>query len=151
MWKANEFFPTGKLEAFVNLRQAKWDDLLNLCTLSKGLPRKLVGYRAWGCVHKSQQSYLDLPLSEVKWTFWGSAVWVSHFVLGFRSGVVDASLPPSFSHFSFQRVGLQIDGEQFPTPGNCMRIFTIFRKSELRAVLSFWIFEISSLISCLLS
>lgn len=43
MWKANEFSPSGKLEAFVSPRHAKRDDLLISCALSKGLPGKLVG------------------------------------------------------------------------------------------------------------
>lgn len=61
---------------------------------------------------ESQQSCLDLPVAEVKQTF--GVLLFRYLILSssFRSGVVDASSPPSFSHFSFQRVGLQIDGEQ---------------------------------------
>lgn len=101
---------------------------------------------------ESQQSCLDLPVPEVNRPF--GILLFGYLILssGFRSGVVDASFPPSFVCFSFQRVILQIDGEQFPKPtGNCTSIFIIFNKSELRAVPSFWIFEIASLISCLLS
>lgn len=52
MWKANEFSPTGKLEAFLqfaNPRHVKQDDLLNSSALSKRLAGKLVGCRAWVC------------------------------------------------------------------------------------------------------
>lgn len=62
----------------------------------------------------------------------------------------------SFFHFSFEKVGLQVDGNLHrkdfrKLSGNCTMIFLLFRRSELRAVLSFWIFEASFLLSCLLS
>lgn len=42
-------------------------------------------------------------------------------------------------------------GTDFPKhSGHCTTIFILFRKSLLRAVLSFWIFEAPFLISCLL-
>lgn len=96
MWKANEFSPTGKLEAFLqfaNPRHAKQDDLLNSCALSETCWETgwLQSLGVCACDHplgansasESQQSCLDLPVVEVKYTFWGPAVWASHFVLWF--------------------------------------------------------------------
>lgn len=71
----------------------------------------------------------------------------------FTSGVVDASFSPILFSFllSKSRItgGWQTDFRKLS--GNCTMVFLLFRRSELRAVLSFWIFEASFLLSCLLS
>ena len=81
MWNANEFSPTGKIKAFlqfVNPRHAK-QDLLNSCPLSKTFWETgwLQSLGVCACDHplgvnsesESQQSCLDCPVAEVKYTF----------------------------------------------------------------------------------